>query len=252
MREHRPGASTLTQQLGHHGNDVHDRATVHRFLIDERGEFVPHDMIHPSTPVAFNLAPLRRRGPRAIYALTFVNGRGSLWTPLSAFRDGDHLKEEIHDQSVSLLPSAKTGSKPAAYREFRTLPDDDRLATVADMYILPGKTGGANKLDHYRYRSSTHLYNVLLNLPQEAELDANEAPPVAVDSARPGWAFFVAQGGLFRRQVPLFRARSGTPAHDVTFVFGFLGKATRQGLQRDVRRRGWVPKGVPRVPDGKR
>jgi hypothetical protein len=89
---------------------------------------------------------------------------------------------------------------------------------------------------------------VLLNLPQEAELGANEAPPVAVDSARPGWAFFVARGGKFRRQVPVFRASSGAPEHFVTFVFGFLAKATRFGPQRDVHRRGWVPQGVLRMP----
>ena len=107
---------------------------------------------------------------------------------------------------------------------------------------------GANKLDHYRYRKETHLYNVLLNLPQEAELGASEAPPVAVDSAQPGWTFFIARGGKFRRQVRVFHANSGVPGPFVTFVFGFLAKATRFGSQVDVRRRGRVPKGVLRKP----
>jgi len=223
------------------------KKSVHRYLINERGEFVPHDMIHPNTPVAFNLAPLRSRG-KATYALAFVNGRGSLWAPLSAFHDSDHVKEEIHDQSVHLLPSANVGPGAALYREFRPAGDSDGLESLADMYILPDKHGGANKLDHYRYRKGTHLYNVLLNLPQEAELGANEAPPVAVDSAQPGWAFFIARGGKFRRQVPVFHANSGVPGPFVTFVFGFLAKATRFGPQVDVRRRGWVPKGVLRKP----
>lgn len=226
---------------------LHPKRSVHRYLINERGEFVPHDMIHPSTPVAFNLAPLRSRG-KATYALAFVNGHGSLWAPLSAFRDSDHVKEEIHDQSAHLLPSDKVGSQAALYREFRPASDADGLESLKDMYILPDKQGGANKLDHYRYRKGTHLYNVLLNLPQEAELGANEAPPVAVDSAQPGWKFFIARGGLFRRQVPVFRANSGTPGPFVTFVFGFLAKATRFGPQLDARRRGWVPKGVLRKP----
>jgi hypothetical protein len=223
------------------------KRTVHRFLITERGEFVPHDRIHPTTPVAFNLAPLRSRG-HATYALSFVNGRGSLWTPLSAFHDTDHLKEEIHGQSVGVLPSDSVGPGTAAYRVFRESSHGDGLARAADLYILPDKSGPANKLDHYRYRSSTQLYNVLLNLPQAAEDGTNEAPSVAVDSAQPGWAFFIARGSQFRRQVPLFAAHSGEPETFVTFVFGFLGQATRQGPQLDLHRRGWVPKGVLRLP----
>jgi hypothetical protein len=37
MREHRPGASTLTRQLGHRGNDGHDRAPGRRTLVEQIG-----------------------------------------------------------------------------------------------------------------------------------------------------------------------------------------------------------------------
>lgn len=246
----RPGVRFHT-----HKGDIdllYPKRSAHRYVIDNHDQFIPKgEMIHPHTPVAFNLAPLRKHDGRT-YALTWVNGGGSLWTSLSVFRDDDNLKDQIHAQSAGVLPSDKVGSALSARWVFRHVhdapsADSQKLAANKDRYVLPNKPAGdkENKLDHYGYRP-THLYNVLLNLPQAAEASAGEAPPVAVDSAVPGWSFFVASGAQFRRQVPVFRGGQSEPDRDafVTFVYGFLGQATRQGEQRDLHRRGWVPAGV--------
>jgi hypothetical protein len=231
---------------GPNGVDIlHPKVVAHRWLIDDHGVGHARDLVTPNTSVAFNLAPLLHRGGET-WALTFVKGKGALWMSLNAFRDAGNIEQTIRTQAVPVLPSANVGA--AARRVFRSASSSDGMANYKDLYILPGKGGLENKLDHYRYRGNTHLYNVLLNLPQTASPGQNEAPPVAVDSAQPGWSFFVAAGAKFRRQVPLFNAGSDAPTLFVTFVYGFIGKTTRQGEQRDVNRRGWVLKGTLAMP----
>jgi hypothetical protein len=233
---------------GSNGVDIlHPKIEAHRWLIDDHGLGHARDKVTPRTPVAFNLAPLLHREGQ-VWALTFVKGRGALWMSLNAFRDAGMIEKTISAQSKPVLPSANVGGAQLARRVFRSASGDDGLARYKDLYILPGKGGPENKLDHYRYRGNTHLYNVLLNLPQTASPGQNEAPPVAVDSAQPGWSFYIASGAQFRRQVPLFAAGSHTPSVFVTYIYGFIGQATRWGEQADTNRRGWVLGGTLSVP----
>lgn len=95
------------------------------------------------------------------------------------------------------------------------------------------RRNGGNAIDLPNVKRET--INIAMNLPKD------KTPPVAVDVARPGDAFFVPKGQTFRREISMYRRRSQKSKLRQKWVYGFVGKDEGNRKVADEKRRGWVP-----------
>lgn len=139
-------------------------------------------------------------------------------------------------------------------------------------YVVPGQTGGANKIGDYLGKSanlrrlgtsipataageskrleaknnnqriavgqSREVYNVAMNLPHD------RTPPVALDVAHPQDSFFVPKSKekkKFRREISLYRPDADRSRVRQTWVFGYVHSEEGGVRVPDLKRRGWVP-----------
>jgi hypothetical protein len=213
---------------------IRAKANRYRILSDQRLELV-NPPLEKGREIRINpAAPRTIRGHT--YILVWADSDGSAWIRVDKIakkrtRFKKQLLKQVRRKAARLMPDKAPGG--FVRRKF--------LGVVIAPESIPGhilpsqQDPHKNRFDHYLGVEKGY-FNICGNLPQR------NAPPVAIDIAMPGDAFFLAKGNGMPRKVPIFQFQShalwGAPE---TWVFGCLAREVNGTKMPDPRRRGWVP-----------
>jgi hypothetical protein len=173
----------------------------------------------------------------------YGGGHGSAWIPVHLLEGNTAAIRRAVNKLAKHDDPKKANVHKTHLRHYVFRADGDPIARAdnkdKNRFAGPHQRGVANHdsdyLQHAANVGHPSYINVCLNLPSK------HAPAVAGDVALPGEHFFVALGGSFRREVPMYRAHKWKPDFSQTWVYGFCGKQENGAWVADHNRPGWVP-----------
>lgn len=212
-------------------------------------------LLNPSAPRTLEID-----GKRVKCVLSWIDGMTAAWIPV----------RELAGNTSKILGAVKR--RAADWAPHRVSSDPKELARKSKRYVIrndrvgrehagvdtgdvlaPGATNGDN-VEHYLNKDrrkpafgadgkriagknvTRSIVAICMNLPSD------HAPPVAVDTAVAGDAFFVMRDKSFHRETPVFENGKHRSSKLLHWVFGHLGMYDAHGkLVPDPSRRGWVP-----------
>ncbi len=207
-------------------------------------------LLNPALPRELSI-----NGKRHMCVLSWVDGKGAAWLPLSDLAGNTSaIHKEVTARAKRENPTSAAG--PATRYVVRN--DAVGQATAGDApkgkeHVLGPHQKGGDNVSHYLEKDQrkpvigddgtatgknawVSFAALCMNLPEPA------VAPVAVDTLRAGESFFVMNATKFHQQIAVYQNNSAKSHERMTWVFGNVGKLGARGaIERDPHRCGWVP-----------
>ncbi len=200
-------------------------------------------------------------GTQTLCVLSWYGGLGAAWIPATAL-DGDTAS--IHTAVDAGAAKWRPDDTHAATTQYIVRNDQVGLENAKHdkphgkgNVLAPHAKAGINVTDYLTHsfkrqkfdangkveklqsghdaKETKYTLNICQSLPQA------DAPPVAIDVANAGEAFFVVNDHSFHRTCSIYANGGARSTHAMKWVFGFVGKQEHGHWVPDHSRRGWVP-----------